>query len=101
MKDGPIPVKIDPILAELVPTFLERCRQNAVECREAVRSVDLVAARRIGHALHGTASSFGFQEMAEIGRDIEQAARAGDSAALKNLVERLDGHLSRLQPVYD
>lgn len=101
MNGGSVSVRIDPLFAELVPTFLERCRQNVGECREAMRSADLLAARRIGHALHGTASSFGFQEMAEIGKDIEQAARAGDSATLGPLIERLDSYLSRLRPVYE
>ncbi|HXZ54672.1 MAG TPA: Hpt domain-containing protein [Burkholderiales bacterium] len=101
MSDDPISVKIDPIFAELVPTFLERCKQNVVECRDALQSADLPAARRIGHALSGTAGSFGFEELAAIGRDIEQAARAGDWATVKELAERLDGHLSRLHPVYE
>ncbi|HET7765631.1 MAG TPA: Hpt domain-containing protein [Burkholderiales bacterium] len=101
MSDDLISVKIDPLLAELVPKFLERCRQTVVELEDAVRSVDFDAARRIGHALHGTASSFGFEEMAETGKDIEQAARARDSAALKKLGESLDNHLSRLRPVFE
>ncbi len=101
MSGDPISVKIDPIFAELIPTFLERCRENVVECQKAVRAADLPAARRIGHALFGTASSFGFDEIAGIGRDIEQAARAGDWATLKELAERLEGHLSRLRPVYE
>jgi HPt (histidine-containing phosphotransfer) domain-containing protein len=101
MSDGPISVRINPLLAKIVPKFLERCRQSVVELQDAVRSGDFTGARRIGHALHGTASSFGFDEMAEIGREIEQAARAGDSATLKALAERLDIHVARVRPVFD
>lgn len=101
MSDGPISVKVDPLLAELVPKFLGRCRQTAAEFRDAVRSGDFSGARRIGHALYGTASSFGFDEMAGIGREIEQAALDRDTGALKNLAERLDAHVARVRPVFD
>jgi histidine phosphotransfer protein HptB len=101
MSEGPISVRVDPLLAELVPKFLQRCKQTVVEFKDAVRTGDLTGARRIGHALLGTAASFGFDEMAEIGREIEQAAREGDSAALKALAERLDTHVARVRPVFD
>jgi histidine phosphotransfer protein HptB len=101
MSEAPISVRIDPLLAEIVPKFLERCRQTVLEFRDAVRAGDFSGARRIGHALHGTASSFGFEQMAELGREIEQAAKSGDAAALKDLAERLDDHVARVRPVFD
>lgn len=100
MSDTPIRVKVDPLLAEIVPKFLERCAQSAPELRDAVRSGDLAAARRIGHVLHGTASSFGFEEMAGIGRKVEQAARDGDSEALARLADALADHVSRVRPEF-
>ena len=101
MSDDPISVRVDPLLAELVPKFLQRCRQTVVEFHSVVGSRDFGGARRIGHALHGTASSFGFDEMANIGKEIEQAARDGDAGALKDLAERLDAHVARVRPVFD
>jgi HPt (histidine-containing phosphotransfer) domain-containing protein len=101
MNDGPISVRIDPLLAPIVPKFLERCRQTVVEFQDAVRSGDFTGARRIGHALHGTASSFGFDEMAGIGKEIEQAARDRDADSLRTLAVRLDTHVARVQPVFD
>lgn len=97
----PITVKVDPILAELVPKFLERCKQTVVEFHAAAQSGDLAVARRIGHALLGTASSYGFHEMAAIGKEIERAAQNGDSAALKTLAEQLDIHVARVRPIFD
>lgn len=101
MSDGLISVKIDPLLAGLVPKFLGRCRQTVAEFQDAVRSGDFSSARRIGHALYGTASSFGFHEMAGIGREIEQAALDRDAGALKELAERLGAHVARVRPVFD
>ena len=101
MNEGPIPVRVDPLLARLVPKFLERCRQTVVEFQDVVRSSDFEGARRIGHALYGTASSFGFDEMAEIGREIEGAALANDLDSLRSLAARLDTHVARVRPVFD
>jgi HPt (histidine-containing phosphotransfer) domain-containing protein len=101
MSGEPIMVRVDPMLAELVPKFLSRCRQTVEEFRGAAQSGDLTTARRIGHSLFGTASSFGFDEMAAIGREIEQAAKLGDSEELKKLAERLDAHVARVRPVVD
>lgn len=100
MSADPIRVRVDPLIAELVPRFLERCRQTAADFRAAAASGDLAVARRIGHALSGTASSFGFDEIANIARDIERAAEAGDVAQLQAIAGRLDAHLARVQPVY-
>jgi len=99
--NDPITVKVDPILAELVPKFLARCEQTVGEFHEAVRSGDLTVARRIGHALLGTASSYGFHEMAAIGKEIERAAQNGDVEALKALAAQLDAHVARVRPVFD
>ncbi|HYA46813.1 MAG TPA: Hpt domain-containing protein [Burkholderiales bacterium] len=100
MSGEPIMVRVDPMLAELVPKFLARSKQTVAEFQGAVQSGDLAVARRIGHALFGTASSFGFDEMAAIGKEIERAAKDGDLRALKELAERLDAHVARVRPVY-
>ena len=97
----PITVKIDPILSELVPKFLARCKETVLELHSAVHSGDLAVARRIGHSLLGTASSYGFHEMAAIGKEIELAAQRSDAAALKALAERLEVHVARVRPVFD
>ena len=101
MGDEEILVKIDPILAELVPEFLARCRQSAAELRVALEAGDLTVARRIGHVLFGSGGSYGFEEIGSLGREIERAAREGDAGALRSLAERLDSHVARVRPVFD
>ncbi len=98
--DGEIVVNIDPKLAELVPRFLARCRDNAGELRGAVEARNLELARRIGHSLFGTGTSYGFNELGQVGQEIERAARAGDIAGLEGLPERLENYLARVRPVF-
>ena len=97
--DDPIYVKVDPMLAELAQRFLSRCKNTATEFRQALESRDWIVARRIGHSLFGTASSFGFDELAAIGKEIEEAARLEDANALERLAERLEAHIPRLRTV--
>jgi HPt (histidine-containing phosphotransfer) domain-containing protein len=61
----------------------------------------LSVARRIGHSLFGSGSSYGFEELGSIGREIERAAREGDADALRSLAGRLDSHVARVRPVFD
>jgi HPt (histidine-containing phosphotransfer) domain-containing protein len=101
MSDEEILVKIDRRLAGLAPKFLASCRQTADEIRRAIESGDVALPRSIGHSLFGTGSSYGFDEIALLGGEIERAARAGDMEALRALVERLDRYVARVRPVFD
>ena len=101
MSDAEILVKIDPILTELVPEFLARCRQLVAELRGALEAGNLAAAGRIGHVLFGSGGSYGFEEIGSLGREIERAAREGDADTLRSLAERLDSHVARVRPVFD
>jgi len=101
MSAGEILVKIDPRIAELVPKFLAHCKRNAADTRAAVETGNLEIARRMGHSLAGAGSSYGFDEIGSIGREIELAARSQDGAALLTLVERLEDYLARVRPLYE
>lgn len=101
MSDEEIPVKIDRTLAVLVPKFLADCRRMPGELRGAIESGDIAVTRRIGHSLIGTGSSYGFEGIGSLGEEIQRAARAGDTEALRNLAERLDNYLARVRPVFD
>lgn len=101
MGDEEILVKIDRKLAVLAPKFLADCRRMPDELRGAIESGNIAVARGIGHSLWGTASSYGFEVIGSLGEEIERAARAGDTEALRKLAERLDNYLARVRPVFD
>jgi HPt (histidine-containing phosphotransfer) domain-containing protein len=101
MSDDEILVKIDRRLAVLAPKFLASCRQTVDEIRRAIESGDVALPRSIGHSLMGTGSSYGFDEIALIGDEIERAARTGDVEALRALAERLDNYVARVRPVFE
>jgi HPt (histidine-containing phosphotransfer) domain-containing protein len=101
MGNEEIPVKIDRSLADLTPKFLASCRQTAGEIRRAIESGDVVLPRRIGHSLKGTGGSYGFDEIALLGGEIERAASEADMEALRVLAERLERYVARVRPVFE
>jgi len=96
-----IPVKIDRKLALLAPKFLADCRKMVDELLGAVATGDVAVPRHIGHSLWGTGSSYGFEGIGSLGREIERAARAGDKESLRVLAGQLDSYLARVRPVFE
>jgi CheY-like chemotaxis protein len=96
-----IPVKVDRVFRDLLPDFLLKCRGNVFRLRAAVEANDLAAASAIGHSLKGSGGSYGFDEITVLGGEIERASRMGDADAMRGLVDRLEGYLARVRPVFD
>ena len=87
------PPEIDRRIADLVPRFLEVCREECAALRRAVAETSWAAAGRIGHTLRGAGGGYGLDEVTRLGQAIQQAADAHDAAKLSALAVRLDGYL--------
>ena len=92
-------VTVDARLADLVPTFLANCRAQVQILCAAATAGDLGAARSVGHNLSGSGSSYGFDRVSELGREIERAAASEDTRALDDLAQQLEDYLARVRPV--
>jgi HPt (histidine-containing phosphotransfer) domain-containing protein len=96
-----IVVKVDRLVADLLPGFIENCLRNATALRRAVETDDWAATRSIGHSLHGAGGGYGLHEVSNIGSEVEDAAQRRDPMALSRLVERLEDYLARIKPVFE
>ena len=47
--------------------------------------------------MKGSGAGYGLPEVTRLGRDIEAAARSGDSGTIGSLIDDLDGRLARLR----
>jgi CheY-like chemotaxis protein/HPt (histidine-containing phosphotransfer) domain-containing protein len=90
------PLRIDARIADLVPRFVEVCRQECAALRRASAEGGWAAAAAIGHTLHGAGGGYGFDEVTRIGQAIEAAAKARDAASVAALATRLENFLSLL-----
>ena len=74
-----INVKVDADLEEIIPDFLKNRRDDVVSIEAFLNKNDYDAIKGIGHSMKGSGASYGFHFISEIGKAIEQAAKAGSA----------------------
>jgi PAS domain S-box-containing protein len=89
-------VRTDPKFADLIPVFLQNCRQNVITILDAVDRADFETVEHLGHHMKGAGGSFGFQAITDFGAAIEQAAGNADTNASRKWVGELTGYLDRV-----
>lgn len=93
-------VTADPEFADLIPAFLDNCRRETAAMRLALQRKDYRTILAASHRLTGAGASFGFRPLSDESRGIEEAARAGDDAALRARLDALGVYLERVKVVY-
>jgi len=96
-----ITLRIDPDLADLIPGFLEGRRQDVAAIMKALEQNDDEAIRILGHNMKGCGSGYGFDEITDLGKSLEQAAKKGDTEEIKRKVSELSAYLDSLDIVYE
>jgi HPt (histidine-containing phosphotransfer) domain-containing protein len=81
----------------LLPRFIAHRAGDIVTLRRAVEASDFEVVRRIGHNLRGNGPSYGFPQVGEIGRALEEAAEAGDGAAASAKIAMLEAWLASVR----
>jgi signal transduction histidine kinase/CheY-like chemotaxis protein/HPt (histidine-containing phosphotransfer) domain-containing protein len=92
-------VTVDGRLHDLASRFLTNCGRDAARLRAALEGGDFNVARSIGHTLHGTGGSYGFEELTRLGRAIEENSMRRDAAGITSLAAQLEDYLARVRPV--
>jgi len=95
-----ITVNIDRMLEDLIPGFLENRRHDIIKIREAVRQGDLETIKHLGHTMKGTGGGYGFENITEIGKNIENAAHQKSSEIILQLVEELEKYINTVHIVF-
>jgi hypothetical protein len=60
----------------------------------------LAEIQSLGHRMKGSGGSYGFDEISEIGEDLECAAQVPDADVIISAVDRLRSYLSRITVTY-
>jgi HPt (histidine-containing phosphotransfer) domain-containing protein len=99
MYENDVVVYVDSDLEDLIPMFLENRHKDVDEIRRLLREGVLEEIRRLGHSMKGSGGGYGFDEISEIGRDMEEAAKSGDTEKIEKLNSRLAEYLSVVEVV--
>lgn len=98
----PIPtVTVAKDLEDLIPGFLRNRHKELETLRTALSGSDYAQLRHLGHRMKGVGHSYGFGEISQIGKRIEDAARGEDGAAIDACIAEYADYLSRVQVVYE
>ena len=97
----PITVVVARDLEDLVPTFMKNRRKELETLRAAAAGGDFEQLQQLGHRMKGVGNSYGFEQVSELGKQIEDGARAGDRAALDARIAEYADYLARVTIVYE
>ena len=93
-------VNVDPDLEDLIPGFLENRARELESLRTALGDGQFQGIQSIGHSMKGVGGGYGFDGITEIGRDLENAAKAQDTDEIASLIEKYADYLERIEVKY-
>lgn len=96
-----IVVQADPEIADLIPKFLENRLKDIVVIQEALERGDFETVRNLGHMMKGAGGGYGFPGITEIGKALEEAAKAGNAQEIGKGLEALAAYMNSVEVVYD
>lgn len=88
-------------LEDLIPVFMTNRQKEVGILRAAAAAGDFEQLRQLGHRMKGVGNSYGFAPVSEMGKRIEDAARASDAAASEAIVAEYEDYLARVKIVYE
>jgi response regulator RpfG family c-di-GMP phosphodiesterase len=94
-------VRANPKFADMIPVFLQNCRQNVIAMLDALDRGDFETVEILGHGMRGAGGSYGFQAITDIGAALEQAAESADANASRKWVGELSRYLDRVEIISD
>ncbi len=95
-----IKVTISNDLAELIPTYLSNKEKEQQKIASLAEEDDFAAIKVIAHGIKGSGGGYGFADLTEIGRKIEEAAKNSDKAAIQEWNQQLKIYLGNLKIDY-
>jgi len=96
MSSEKITVTVDNDLEDLIPGFMQRRRGDVESLKVSLSAGELDKIRITGHSMKGTGGGYGFDELSQIGAELEKAALAGDAEEISALIDRLERYLDNV-----
>jgi HPt (histidine-containing phosphotransfer) domain-containing protein len=100
-KSGKVRIRVDPDLQDLIPDYLENRGKDLLVYRQALEKDDFDSICVLGHSMKGSGGGYGFNELSNIGRAIENAAKNRNKESIHQSIIDLSDFLKNLEVVYD
>lgn len=96
-----IRIRVDADLQDLVPGYLENRESDLLIYQQALEKGDFDSIAVLGHSMKGSGGGYGFNDLSQIGRAIEKAAKSKDKESVRKSIIDLTAYLKKLEIVYD
>jgi len=93
-------VNVDSTIEDLIPGFLENRQEDIKSIYDALKKEDYETIRILGHSMKGAGGGYGFDEITDIGKLIEESAEGKNQEEIKKWVINLTNYLERVEIVY-
>lgn len=94
-------IKIDSVISALIPDFLTNRQADIENLSTALANKDYESIRITGHNLKGCGAGYGFQDITDIGANIEKSAVSQDDDDLNKQISDLKDYLESVEIVYE
>lgn len=84
-----------PEFQELIDEYLTYLVSELGKAREALERKEFLVVQKFGHNLKGTGKGYGFEDLSQLGAQIEQDAMQENAASLPGLLARLERMLNK------
>ena len=101
MNDKAYLVTVPKDLEDLIPVFMSNRKKELDALRVALAAADFEQLRQLGHRMKGVGNSYGFAQVSDFGKHVEDGARSGDRALLETTIVRYNEFLARVQITYE
>ncbi|HEU19289.1 MAG TPA: response regulator [Deltaproteobacteria bacterium] len=94
-------VCVDEALKNYVTRFFEVTSEDMASIKQALSVGDFETVQRIGHGMMGSGVSFGFKTITDLGKSIEQAAKAGKGDEIRRYLADLINYMETVEVVFE
>ena len=88
-------------LEDLIPVFMSNRKKELEALRVALAAADFEQLRQLGHRMKGVGNSYGFAQVSDFGKYVENGARSGDRTLLESTIARYNEFLAKVQITYE
>ena len=88
-------------LEDLIPVFMSNRKKELDTLRVALAAADFEQLRQLGHRMKGVGNSYGFAQVSDFGKYVEDGARSGDRAGLETRIREYADYLAKVEIVYE
>jgi HPt (histidine-containing phosphotransfer) domain-containing protein len=83
---------------KLRQNYVRRRQEDIISCESALKNKDFKVIETIGHQMKGNGLSFGYENIAKLGEQMELAAKNQNSEELNRLLESFSEVVSQITP---